>query len=85
MDETTTLADLMSLNLHNFEDEVKNIVDKAGKETTMEKFLKDINETWSVQEFEHVKHPRTGLTLLHTSEELIEILEENQVMFYLFL
>ncbi|XP_052825334.1 dynein beta chain, ciliary isoform X1 [Octopus bimaculoides] len=78
MNETTTLADLMSLHLHNFEDEVKNIVDKAGKETTMEKFLKDINETWSVQEFEHVKHSRTGLTLLHTSEELIEILEENQ-------
>ncbi|GAB1597647.1 dynein beta chain, ciliary isoform X1, partial [Argonauta hians] len=78
MDEETTLADLMSLNLHNYEEEVKNIVDKAVKETSMEKFLKDINETWAVQAFEHTKHGRTGLTQLSASEELIEILEDNQ-------
>lgn len=35
MDEGTTLADLLSLNLHKFEDEVKNIVDKAVKEMGM--------------------------------------------------
>ena len=37
MDEGTTLADLLSLNLHEFEDEVRNIVDKAVKEMSMEK------------------------------------------------
>ncbi len=37
MDENTTLADLLSLNLHEFEDEVRNIVDKAVKEMSMEK------------------------------------------------
>ena len=40
MDEQTTLADLLALNLHDFEDEVKNIVDKAVKEMSMEKVLK---------------------------------------------
>ena len=37
MDDETTLADLLKLNLHNFEDEVRGIVDKAVKEMGMEK------------------------------------------------
>ncbi|XP_016061753.1 PREDICTED: dynein heavy chain 17, axonemal [Miniopterus natalensis] len=39
MSEDTTLADLLQLNLHKFEDEVRNIVDKAVKESGMEKAL----------------------------------------------
>jgi dynein heavy chain len=46
MDDQTTLADLLALNLHNFEEEVKNIVDKAVKENSMEKTLKDLDSTW---------------------------------------
>ncbi len=37
MDEGTTLADLLTLNLHEYEEEVRNIVDKAVKEMSMEK------------------------------------------------
>lgn len=37
MSEDTTLADLLQLDLHNFEDEVHGIVDKAIKESGMEK------------------------------------------------
>lgn len=79
MDEETTLADLLALNLHNFEDEVRNIVDKAVKEMSMEKVLKELDTTWSTMEFEYDKHPRTGIPLLRSSEELIETLEDNQV------
>lgn len=79
MDENTTLADLLNLNLHNYEDEVRNIVDKAVKEMSMEKVLKELDSTWSTMEFEHEKHPRTGITIIKTSEELIETLEDNQV------
>lgn len=79
MDESTTLSDLLSLNLHDYEDEVRNIVDKAVKEMSMEKVLKELDVTWSSMEFEHDKHPRTGITLLRTSEEVIETLEDNQV------
>ncbi|XP_013068368.2 dynein beta chain, ciliary [Biomphalaria glabrata] len=79
MDESTTLADLLNLNLHNFEDEVRNIVDKAVKEMSMEKVLKELDSTWSTMEFEHEKHSRTNITIIKTSEELIETLEDNQV------
>ena len=40
MSDETNLADLLALNLHMFEDEVRNIVDKATKELSMEKTLK---------------------------------------------
>ncbi|XP_066247509.1 dynein beta chain, ciliary [Euwallacea similis] len=79
MDYNTTLADLLKLNLHECEEEVKNIVDKAVKEMSMEKVLRDLNSTWSDMEFDHEIHSRTGCTLLKASEELIETLEENQV------
>ena len=79
MDDNTTLADLLSLNLHNFEDEVLGIVDKAVKEMSMEKVLKELDTTWATMEFEHDKHARTGITMLKASEEVIETLEDNQV------
>lgn len=79
MDTNTTLADLLALNLHECEEEVKNIVDKAVKEMSMEKTLRDLDNTWSGMEFEQDVHPRTGCILLRASEELIETLEENQV------
>jgi dynein heavy chain len=79
MDASTTLADLLSLNLHEFEDEVRNIVDKAVKEMSMEKVLKELDVTWAEMEFEHEKHPRTQITMLKASEELVETLEDNQV------
>ena len=79
MDEKTTLSDLLALNLHDFEDDVLGIVDKAVKEMSMEKVLKELDVTWATMEFEHEKHNRTGLTMLKASEELIETLEDNQV------
>ncbi|CAH1795230.1 unnamed protein product [Owenia fusiformis] len=79
MDESTTLKDLMSLNLHEYEDTVHDIVDKAVKEMSMEKVLKELDVTWSTMEFEHDKHPRTQITMLRASEEAIETLEDNQV------
>lgn len=79
MGENTTLAELLGLNLHECEEEVKNIVDKAVKEMSMEKILRDLDTTWSKMEFEHEIHSRTKCSLLKASEELIETLEENQV------
>ncbi|XP_014206492.1 dynein beta chain, ciliary [Copidosoma floridanum] len=79
MNDSTTLADLLELNLHDCEEEVKNIVDKAVKEMSMEKYLRELNVTWSKMEFEKELHLRTGAILLRASEELIETLEENQV------
>ncbi|KAM6240341.1 dynein axonemal heavy chain 9 isoform 2-T2 [Spheniscus humboldti] len=79
MDSGTTLADLLKLNLHNFEDEVRGIVDKAVREMSMEKVLKELKMTWSTMEFQYEPHPRTNIPLLKSDEELIETLEDNQV------
>lgn len=42
MGEGTTLGDLLELQLHRVEDEVKNIVDKAVKEMAIEKVSKNM-------------------------------------------
>ncbi|XP_006734337.1 dynein heavy chain 17, axonemal [Leptonychotes weddellii] len=79
MSDETTLADLLQLNLHKYEDEVRNIVDKAVKESGMEKVLKALDATWSTMEFEHEPHPRMGTMMLKSDEVLVETLEDNQV------
>ncbi|NXT54658.1 DYH17 protein, partial [Pluvianellus socialis] len=79
MSEDTTLADLLQLNLHRFEDEVRGIVDKALKESGMEKVLNTLDATWATMLFEHKPHARTGIMLLKSNEVLIETLEDNQV------
>ncbi len=79
MDKDTTLADLLRLNLHHFEDEVRSIVDRAVKEMGMEKVLNELDATWTSMAFDFEPHPRTNIPLLKSSEELIETLEDNQV------
>ncbi|NXO76324.1 DYH9 protein, partial [Sitta europaea] len=79
MDSDTTLADLLKLNLHDFEGEVHGIVDQAVREMSMEKVLRELRITWSSREFQYEPHPRTHLPLLKSDEELIETLEDNQV------
>ncbi|NXJ94967.1 DYH17 protein, partial [Corythaixoides concolor] len=79
MSKDTTLADLLQLNLHKFEDEVNGIVDKAVKESGMEKVLNTLDTTWATMRFEHESHARTGIVLLKLDEVLIETLEDNQV------
>ncbi|XP_032397932.1 dynein heavy chain 9, axonemal [Etheostoma spectabile] len=79
MDQDTTLASLLQLELHCFEEEVRGIVDKAVKEMGMEKVLSELNSTWTGMQFQYEPHRRTHVPLLRTDEELIETLEDNQV------
>ncbi|KAG7239799.1 hypothetical protein INR49_028387 [Caranx melampygus] len=79
MDQETSLADLLQLNLHCFEEEVRGIVDKAVKEMGMEKVLSELNSTWTGMQFQYEPHHRTQVPLLRTDNELIETLEDNQV------
>ncbi|XP_071376580.1 dynein axonemal heavy chain 11 [Centroberyx affinis] len=79
MGEGTTLGDLLELQLHRVEDEVKNIVDKAVKEMAIEKVLAEITQTWSVMALSYETHQSTGTPLLKADENLIETLEDNQV------
>uniref|UniRef100_A0AAQ5XVQ1 Dynein axonemal heavy chain 11 n=1 Tax=Amphiprion ocellaris TaxID=80972 RepID=A0AAQ5XVQ1_AMPOC len=79
MGEGTTLGDLLELQLHRVEDEVKNIVDKSVKEMAIEKVLAEITQTWSVMSLSYETHTSTGTPLLKADENLIETLEDNQV------
>jgi len=79
MTESTTLQDLLKLHLHEFEDEVAGIVDKAGKELAMEKMISELETTWASMNFEWDSHKRTGLAQVKVAEEVIEVLEDNQV------
>lgn len=79
MTDKTTLSELLDLQLHKFEDEVKNIVDKSVKEMAMEKVLNDLNANWKLLAFETDVHDRTKLKVIRVSEEILEALEENQV------
>lgn len=77
--EGTTLADLLRLQLHRFEDEVRSIADKAVKEMGTEETLTELGATWAGLEFRYEPHPRTGVPQLRSDEDLLELLEDNQV------
>ncbi|XP_061694561.1 dynein axonemal heavy chain 11 [Syngnathoides biaculeatus] len=79
MGEETTLGNLLELQLHHVEDEVKNIVDKAMKEMAIEKVLSEIKQTWSVMSLSYDTHSSTGIPVLKADENMIETLEDNQV------
>ncbi|XP_074102149.1 dynein beta chain, ciliary [Cotesia typhae] len=79
MSDKTSLEDLLKLELHKYEEEVKNMVDKAVKEMAMEKMIKELTNTWVNLEFDKEVHERTKLNTLKISEETIEILEDHEV------
>ncbi|KOC63491.1 Dynein beta chain, ciliary [Habropoda laboriosa] len=79
MTDNTTLEDLLKLQLHKYEEEVKNIVAKSVKEMAMEKVLKELHDTWSTLEFGKEIYERTKLNILKIEEEHIETLEDNLV------
>uniref|UniRef100_A0A8C9AK17 Dynein axonemal heavy chain 11 n=1 Tax=Prolemur simus TaxID=1328070 RepID=A0A8C9AK17_PROSS len=79
INEATTLADLLALQLHRVEDDVRKIVDKAVKELGTEKVIIEISQTWATMEFSYEVHYRTGIPLLKSDEQLFETLEHNQV------
>jgi dynein heavy chain len=76
----TTLADLLALDLHHYEDEFRSLVDRAVCEVSMEKTLQELEATWAIKELGKEEHARTGLTLLKASDELIATMEDNQVI-----
>ncbi|CAF1051829.1 unnamed protein product, partial [Rotaria magnacalcarata] len=78
MTNETSLQDLLVLNLHKYEEEVKNIVDKAAKEQGMEKILYDLENTWSNMNFHVEKHPRTNVTLVSIDDDILVALDEHQ-------
>ncbi|XP_037943923.1 dynein beta chain, ciliary-like [Teleopsis dalmanni] len=76
----TTLKVLFELKIHQHEEDIKNTVDRAIKEMTVNKILDEIKNTWTHLEFETEPHQqRQQIQLLKVSEELIETLDDNQM------
>ncbi|XP_038934021.1 dynein axonemal heavy chain 11 isoform X4 [Rattus norvegicus] len=78
INDSTTLADLLAVQLHQVEEDVRDIVDKAVKELGTEKVITDVSHTWEALEFSYEVHHRTGTPLLKSDEQLFETLEHNQ-------
>ncbi|XP_061771898.1 dynein axonemal heavy chain 11 [Nerophis ophidion] len=77
--DSTTLAELLALQLHLYEEEVRHIVDKAVKEMAIEKVVTEISQIWASMELSYEDHYQTSVPLLKCDERLIETLEDHQV------
>ncbi|XP_037532275.1 dynein heavy chain 11, axonemal [Nematolebias whitei] len=77
--DNTTLGDLLALNLHLFEEEVRTVVDYAVKEMAIEKVVTEISQTWASMELSYEEHYQSFVPLLKCDEVLIETLEDHQI------
>jgi dynein heavy chain len=75
-----SLADLIALNLPQYESEVDAIVDRALKEEKMEKSLAKLKDIWSQTRFSFSQHQDTDIKLVKVSEEDYEQLENDQLV-----
>lgn len=80
INDTFKLDDLLKLELHKYEEEVGEIVDRAQKEEKMEMSLKKLEEVWSKLEFDFIQHKDTDVFVAKLAEENFEVLEDNQVV-----
>ncbi len=80
MGSNFSLGNLMDLKLHEFEDDVLEIVDRAQKELTIERQLKKLSDTWKSMdlgfgfESDNPEYP-----YLQIDETLVEALEDNSM------
>lgn len=75
------LGHLLALELHRFEDEVAEIVDRAQKEEKMEAGLAKLGDTWARVCFAFAPHKEgSDVSLVKMAEEDFETLEDNQVL-----
>lgn len=72
-----TLEKLFSLGLHNYSDEVANIVEKADKELRIEKSLTKIIEIWEKFYFTYDKDESLDSFILGAVDDIVEQLEND--------
>ena len=80
IDDNFKLDDLLALELHKFEEEVGEIVDRAQKEEKMEQSLAKLEESWGKIEFQFHQFKDTDVYTVKMGEEDFEALEDNQVL-----
>jgi len=76
MDESFTFGGMLDLELHKYEDDVLEIVDRAQKELGIEKQLVKLAETWKVQNLTFPPDPENpDMYSLFVDETVMEALE----------
>lgn len=68
------LDDLLALELHKFEEEVGEIVERAQKEEKMENGLAKLEESWTRVCFQFTRHKDTDVHTVKMAEEDFEVL-----------
>lgn len=72
-DPAFKLADLLALELHKFEDEVSEIVDRAQKAEKMEVGLKKLEDVWTKVAFQFTKHKDSDVCTVKMDEADFEV------------
>ncbi|XP_027593384.2 dynein heavy chain 10, axonemal isoform X1 [Pipra filicauda] len=80
--ETFTLENMFAMELHKHKGIISDIVGTAVKELSIEKGMKEIIDTWEQMKFtvlEYIKGTEKRGFILGPSEEILEILDDNNV------
>ena len=81
MDDSFTFGSMLALELHKFEDDVLEIVDRATKELGIEKQLVKLADTWKIQNLTFPPDSENpDMTSLVVEETVMEALEDNSLL-----
>lgn len=81
MDESFTLGTLLDLQLHMFQEEVGDIVDRAKKEEVIEKQLRKIEEAWNNHDLQFKPYADVPDTFsVEVTDEVREALEQDNML-----
>jgi len=80
LDSNFCLADLIALELHNFEEDVEGVVIKSSKELTIEKNIAKIESIWEGLDMIYEVYPKDDtVQMMKVPEEMVDFREEHQV------
>ncbi|KAE9123159.1 Dynein alpha chain, flagellar outer arm [Phytophthora fragariae] len=73
-------ADILALNLHEFQRDVEEITDRAQKEAKQESVLQELETRWSSICLTMTPYKETTVPLLAMTEDDVEMLESDQLL-----
>lgn len=79
IEESFTLGELLSLQLHEHSDAVMEIVERANKELVIEKGIKKIEENWASLSLEFVRFEDREVKNIVISDQIWETLENDTI------
>ncbi|KAL7677341.1 hypothetical protein ACOME3_003577 [Neoechinorhynchus agilis] len=78
LNDDMTLKEVLDLNLHSHEDEVKDVIERANREFTAEQVLLEITSVWNDMEIKMIVDQRTNSPILAPADDLLEVVDDHQ-------